>query len=128
MTSEQLELLCSIGSPMAEPVGHIPAATPDATATSMTARVRRGGQTMLTRDERETVVERQIQIVIFATAHATYGGVASPAVGDTWQVPEVYGGSAVDWKAGAPVGSQGTWIIPATRVTTQELGGDRRGR
>ena len=57
-----------------------------------------------------------------------FGGLIAPAVADRWSFPLLRGGSPnlQYWKAGAPTGGNGIWIIPVKFYNRYETGGQRK--
>ena len=91
----------------------------------ITARVvRESADTIQTGQDTHRVTRSRVKIL--ATVHATYKGLAAPAVGDNWTLARVQGGTAcANWIAGAPIGRAGFWEIPVELVERIESGKTR---
>jgi hypothetical protein len=105
------------------------ASSPDGSYTSLTGRVdRQAGSEIVERENGWWAVTRAF-VRVFASAHTTYGGVTSPAIGDDWKIGKTLGASArtTGWKAGLAEGGDGWWKIPLTLEERQITAGKREG-
>lgn len=100
----------------AEAVSYVPQGALESARVELTGRVVRRQEAEDARtDKGRRYVLRKVDLKVFATLHAAYGGVLAPQIGDTWKLPVTQGGTPVDgWKAGAPTAGDGTWTIPLT--------------
>lgn len=108
-------------SDFSEAVSLVPAGVTASTSIAA-ARVVRESSNVQHGDRRVTTELRAI-VKVLATVHATYGGLAAPAVGDNWTLAMFKGGTGVDgWMAGAAVGHDGWWEVPVVKTSDEELG------
>lgn len=99
------------------------------TWSTMTARVIREAVPELRGEDRGSFGMYRAKVRFLAEAHATYGGIASPAHAIEFKLAKVRGGNPVEgWKGGNPAGRDGTWEIMAELDDRVETGGKRRGR